>query len=329
MTRLGKMTRWLRQMREGLDVRPRCDQTGPGGSGDFAEAPIEAKQGFRRAEAAYGESGELAGKNIQGAGRRLTLTLALPMNMNLLTPTLSSTSVWRRGRWNGARGLWGTMREILRGILSTNMNRKWNLLTPTLSSTSVWRRGRWNGARGFWGSMGEILRRMLSPAEGTEQGGAGRIKPNQTCGRKQWTVASGQWPVTSNQTCEGGVGPVASGWWRAAGRPAGQTQSKPVKPVSVSQDSEQIKRGPPTPRLPPARYALWRTRRWTSPLCGLLAPPDSQTQSNSVKPARVRWGQWSVASGWWQTGSGIQPRQTQSNLRAKIVASGQWLLDSD
>jgi homoserine O-acetyltransferase/O-succinyltransferase len=44
------------------------------------------------------------------------------MNMhregNLLTPTLSSTSVWRRGRWDSARGFWGSMREILRGILS-------------------------------------------------------------------------------------------------------------------------------------------------------------------------------------------------------------------
>jgi hypothetical protein len=44
------------------------------------------------------------------------------MNMNregnLLTPALSSTSVWRRGRWNGVRGFWGSMREMLRGILS-------------------------------------------------------------------------------------------------------------------------------------------------------------------------------------------------------------------
>jgi len=44
---------------------------------------------------------------------RLALTLSLSMNMNrkgnLLTPTLSSTSVWRRGRWNGARGFWGSM----------------------------------------------------------------------------------------------------------------------------------------------------------------------------------------------------------------------------
>jgi hypothetical protein len=46
----------------------------------------------------------------------------LPMNMNrkgnLLTPALCSTSVWRRGRWNGVRGFWGSMREIVRGILS-------------------------------------------------------------------------------------------------------------------------------------------------------------------------------------------------------------------
>jgi hypothetical protein len=47
---------------------------------------------------------------------------SLPMNSNqernLLTPALSSTSVWRRGRCNGARGFWGSMREILRRILS-------------------------------------------------------------------------------------------------------------------------------------------------------------------------------------------------------------------
>jgi hypothetical protein len=59
---------------------------------------------------------------------RLDLTPALPMNMNregnLLTPALSSTSVWRRGRWNGARGFWGSLREILRRILSPRRGNK-------------------------------------------------------------------------------------------------------------------------------------------------------------------------------------------------------------
>jgi hypothetical protein len=42
----------------------------------------------------------------------------LKRERNLLTPALSSTSVWRRGGWNGAYGFVGSMREILREILS-------------------------------------------------------------------------------------------------------------------------------------------------------------------------------------------------------------------
>ena len=46
----------------------------------------------------------------------------LPMNphrkRNLLSPTLSSTSMWRRGGWNGAHGLMGSMCECFRGNLS-------------------------------------------------------------------------------------------------------------------------------------------------------------------------------------------------------------------
>ncbi len=55
----------------------------------------------------------------RGPLKRATLALSLNMNRegSLLTPTLSSTSVWRRGRWN-APGSRGSMRGILRRILS-------------------------------------------------------------------------------------------------------------------------------------------------------------------------------------------------------------------
>jgi hypothetical protein len=50
------------------------------------------------------------------------MTIPRPMNSNqetyLLTPALSSRSVWRRGRWNGAHSFWGSMLELLRGNLS-------------------------------------------------------------------------------------------------------------------------------------------------------------------------------------------------------------------
>ena len=36
----------------------------------------------------------------------------------LLSPALSSTSMWRRGGWNDARGFMGSMRECFRGNLS-------------------------------------------------------------------------------------------------------------------------------------------------------------------------------------------------------------------
>jgi hypothetical protein len=71
---------------------------------------------------------------------KLDLNLTLPTNMNrkgnLLTPTLSSTSVWRRGRWNGACGFWRSMREILRPILfprrGNTSTRRWE--NPTKSN---------------------------------------------------------------------------------------------------------------------------------------------------------------------------------------------------
>jgi hypothetical protein len=50
---------------------------------------------------------------------------------DLLTPALSSTSVWRRGRWRDACGFMGSMREFCLGILTIS-------LTPALSP----RRGR-------------------------------------------------------------------------------------------------------------------------------------------------------------------------------------------
>jgi len=47
---------------------------------------------------------------------------SLPMNLiregNLLSLVLSSTSVWRRGRWNGAQRFRGSIREVIRGILT-------------------------------------------------------------------------------------------------------------------------------------------------------------------------------------------------------------------
>jgi hypothetical protein len=42
-----------------------------------------------------------------------------PRERGLLSPTLSSTSVWRRGRWSDAHGFMGSMRDLFRGILSS------------------------------------------------------------------------------------------------------------------------------------------------------------------------------------------------------------------
>jgi hypothetical protein len=42
---------------------------------------------------------------------------------SLLTPALSSTSVWRRGRWGLGRGFTDSMRELVLEILSLPTSR--------------------------------------------------------------------------------------------------------------------------------------------------------------------------------------------------------------
>jgi hypothetical protein len=167
--------------------------------------------------------------------------LAMNMNRkgNLLTPALSSTSAWRRGRWNGACGFWGSMREIVRGILSRrrgdrSMTRGEN---PTKSNQI-----KPAGARGADSASAAKRSRMRRSSCGcatfapcrdyslgltgleADQGESSRIKPNQTCGsggRGQWTGVSDQWLVVSaacplsNQVkasqTSGGDGEVDSG----------------------------------------------------------------------------------------------------------------------
>ena len=125
-------------------------------------------------------------------GRReisLDLTVSLPMNAHrergLLTPTLSSPSMWKRGRWNGARWFLGSMREILRRILSQEgtIQRLAGRIRPYPTKSNLR-----DGA----------------------QGESDQIRPNQTsCGRAsaQWPVVSGQWPE-QHGCYEAGSNPV-------------------------------------------------------------------------------------------------------------------------
>jgi len=106
--------------------------------------------------------------------RRFPLSLKLSMNphrkRSLLSPTLSSTSLWRRGRRNDAHGFMGSMRECLRGNLSMNTpSNKVPPLPNPLHHKCVEER-EMERRRGFMGSMRECLRGNLSPlarGEGT------------------------------------------------------------------------------------------------------------------------------------------------------------------
>jgi hypothetical protein len=102
-----------------------------------------------------------------------TLTLSINMNRkgNPLTPTLSSTSVWRRGRWNNAHGFWGSMRGILRRILSPRRGDKPTPRRANQTKSNLRGEGKWTVVSGQW---------QTGSGRGTSQTQSNPVKPSQT-----------------------------------------------------------------------------------------------------------------------------------------------------
>jgi hypothetical protein len=122
--------------------------------------------------------------------------------------------------------------------------------------------------------------------------GSNQIKPNQTCGvgwmASESACARGLGHFLGQFRTREAVGETPTAAVETTALPS-QTQSKPVKPIRVSRESEQTKSGRPLPALrrdKPALRAAQPSR--TQP---------GQTQSKPVKPVRVSQDSEQIKSG--------------------------------